>query len=184
MIISGQHLIERLAMVSPVHPGTLDVVREAMNNGKIVVSPFPHTSKMLSSFSLTLEIGKIYEPQIPSTVSEICVDFSKPDTLEIADKGFRLYEKEKFYLHPGVHNFARVETKHFLGVPNDLLGQITLKKEFTAYGLTIIGGITYIQPGFMGRATLDIKNDGNRPIALSIGLPVFEMTFETLSSSL
>jgi len=182
LIISGNALLKRLAMVAPLRTDTLDVVKELMDKGQIVISPFPDISKILRAVSLTMEIGEIKEPKIPSTSQWICIDFSQLETLKEADKSFSPFKGEKFYLHPGVHNFARIETKQFLGIPNDLLGEITVKEEFRKYGLSLIGGINYLPPRFMGRVTADITNSGNRPIVLSVGLPIFEARFHLLSS--
>lgn len=159
-------------------------IKELIDRGRIVIEPFPEIGrrKIARAVSLPLEIGEIQEPQIPVTSKWICVDFSQPETLKEADRSFRPFEKEKFYLHPGVHNFARVETKQFLGISNDLLGEITVKEEFRKYGLALIGGVNYLPPGFMGTVTVDIINSGNRPIVLSLGLPIFEVRFQLLSS--
>ena len=169
-------------MVAPLRTDTLETVKELMNKGQIVISPFPDISKILGATSLIMEIGEIREPEIPSTSKWICIDFSQVETLKEADRSFRPFKGEKLYLHPGVYNFVRAETKQFLGVPNDLLGEITIKEEFRKYGLALIGGVNYLPPRFMGTVTADIINSGNRPIVLSVGLPIFEIRFHLLSS--
>jgi dCTP deaminase len=179
VILSGKALLKRLNEVVPVSPFGWAELKRAINEGKIVISP---PTSEISSTSLTLEIGKIQEPLIPSTSKWICVDFSQPETLKEADRSFRMFNREKFYLHPGVHNFARITTKQFVGIPNDLLGFISVKEEFKKYGLGLIGGISIIPPGFMGEIELDIINSGNRPIVLSLGLPLFQLVFELLSN--
>jgi deoxycytidine triphosphate deaminase len=182
VILSGKAILKRLTAVAPIStPSGVARVKEAIDEGKIVISPFPDISEIPST-SLTLEIGKIQEPLIPSTSKWICVDFSQPETRKEADRSFRMFTAEKFYLHPGVHNFARVTTKQFIGIPNDLLGLIAVKEEFKKYGLGLIGGISIVSPGFMGEIELDIINSGNRPIVLSLGLPLFQLVFELLSN--
>jgi len=179
VIFSGNALLKRLAM-----PPRSREIKELIDRGQIVIEPFPKIGreKIARVASLPLEIGEIREPEIPSTSKWICIDFSQEETLKEADRSFRPFKGEKFYLHPGVHNFARAETKQFLGIPNDLLGEITVKEEFRKYGLAIIGGVNYVPPRFMGTVTADITNSGNRPIVLSVGLPIFEARFHLLSS--
>jgi deoxycytidine triphosphate deaminase len=182
VILSGKAILKRLAMVAPIStPPGLARVKEVIDEGKIVISPFPDISKIPST-SLTLEIGKIQEPLIPSTSKWTSVDFSQPETLKEADRGFRMFTEEKFYLRPGAYNFARVTTKQFIGIPNDLSGLIAVKEEFRKYGLGLIGGNSIIPPGFMGEIELDIINSGNRSIVLSLGLPLFQLVFELLSN--
>ena len=179
MILSGSALLKRLAM-----PPRSREIKELIDRGQIVIAPFPNIEreKIAKATSLHLEIGEIQVPLIPSTSKWICIDFSQVETLKEADKSFRPFEGEKCYFHPGVHNFARVKTKQFLGIPNDLLGEVTVKEEFRRYGLALIGGVNYVPTRFMGTVTADIINSGNRPIVLSVGLPIFEIRFHLLSS--
>jgi len=179
VIFSGNALLKRLAM-----PPRSREIKELINKGLIVIEPFPKIGrkKIAKATALPLEIGEIQEPEIPSTSQWICIDFSQVETLKEAEKSFRLFKGEKFYLHPGVHNFARIEAKQFLGIPNDLIGEITIKEEFRKYGLVLTGGINYLPPRFMGTVTADLINSGNRPIVLSVGLPIFEARFHLLSS--
>lgn len=177
VIISGKDLVERLAMVAPLSPEGLDRVSELINEGKIVISPFPDISGILKVFSLDFEIGKIKIPESPGMFKEICVDFSRPETLK---ENFEIYDKEKIFLHP--KDFLRIETRQFLGIPTNLLAQVTIKRELAKYGLGIIGEPVYLSPGFIGRVEVDVNNHGNRPIALSQGLAIFQVMFEQLTS--
>jgi len=180
VILSGKEISKRLAMVVPVDtPAGLERIRELINEGKIVISPFPNISKILEAVFLDLEIGKIKIPESPGILKEICVDFSQPESLK---ERFEIYDKEKVFLHPNPREFLRIETRQFLGIPTDLLTQVTIRREFTKYGLEIIGEPVYLSPGFIGRLELNIKNCGNRPIALFHGLPIFQAMFELLSS--
>lgn len=163
-------------------------IQRLLNKGKIIIAEMHHDitsgswfnpEKLLGPCSLTLEIGKMKIPENPSTRSEICVDFSQPKSLK---EKFEISSEEKIFLHPSPRTFLRIETKQLLGIPTDLIAQVTIKKEFARYGLEIIGGTIFLKPGFIGRVALNVKNSGNRPIALSPGLPIFQARFELLSS--
>ena len=182
MILSGKEILERLTMVAPVStPAGLERVKELINEGKVVISPFPDISKMLEVLSLELEIGKIKIPESPGFLKEICIDFSRPETLK---EKFEISDKEQVFLHPNPRDFLRVETRQFLGIPADLVAQIGIGSKFATHGLEIIGEPAYLLPGFVGKVDLNIKNSGNRPIVLSPGLPIFQLVFELLSSPL
>ena len=160
--------------------GSREEIKKALSHGKIVIDrPIPQIRKMLGPYFLTLTIGKIKIPKNPSMRSEICVDFTQPKTLE---EKFETPDKEKVFLHPNPRTFLRVETKQLLGIPTDLIAQVTIPRKFTRHGLEPIGGTEFLEPGFIDRVVVDVKNSGNRPIALSFGLPAFKVTFKLLSS--
>jgi len=162
---------------------------KALSNGRIIIAEesdrehiperWYNPKKLLGPYFLNLEIGKIKIPESPGMLKEICIDFSQPESLK---ERFEIYDKERVFLHPNLREFLRIETRQFLGIPTDLVAQVTIKREFARYGLEIIGEPVFLQPGFIGRIELNIRNCGNRPIALFLGLPIFQAMFELLSS--
>jgi deoxycytidine triphosphate deaminase len=178
VIFSGREILKRVTVITQ---DDFVKAKQLLKEGKIIVYPFPDTNKISKGISLELEIGKIKIPESPGFLKEICIDFTRSETLE---EKFEISDKEKVFLHPNPRDFLRVETRQFLGIPADLVAQIVIGSKFATYGLEIIGEPAYLLPGFIGKVELNIKNSGNRPIALSPGLPIFQVIFELLSSPL
>lgn len=179
MIFSKKNILDRLTTIEELKSQEIEI-EDVLRKGKIIFDPF--LKILLGSYFLSLEIGKIQIPEDPGASPVQYVDFSKPEILKEIDREFRLPSKEEVFLHTNPKDFLRIETRQFLGIPTDLIAQVTLEKEFMRYGLEIIGGAVLLEPGFVGKVVVDVKNSGNRPIAIVLGLPVFQVTFELLSS--
>jgi len=179
LIFSKKNILDRLTTIEELKSQEIEI-EDALRSGKIVVDqPVPKIREILGPYFLVLPIGKIEIPENPSIRSEICVDFTQPKTL---GEKFETFNQEKVFLHPNPRTFLRITAKRLLGIPTDLIGQVTIKREFAKYGLGIIGGTILLEPGFIGRAIADVKNFGNRPMTLTLELPIFQLTFQLLSS--
>lgn len=71
---------------------------------------------------------------------------------------------EKFELHPG--DFVLALTHETVSVPNHLIGLIEGRSTYARVGLTMHQTAPWIQPGWSGQITLEIRNSGPLIIAL------------------
>lgn len=94
----------------------------------------------------------------------------KPDLIE--DYG---YEME-----PG--EFLLATTVERVHIPTDLVAQVNGKSSWARQGLIVHTTAGFIDPGFKGQITLELKNLSRKPIQLTAGAPICQLVFYRLSS--
>lgn len=85
-----------------------------------------------------------------------------------------------YTLHPG--QFCLASTAERVEVPDDLVARVEGKSSIGRLGLLIHATAGYIDPGFKGKITLEMFNLINRPIVLTAGKSVCQISFLRLSS--
>ncbi len=90
---------------------------------------------------------------------------------------------EKFELHPG--DFVLALTHETVSIPNHLIGLVEGRSTYARVGLTMHQTAPWIQPGWTGQITLEIRNSGPLTIALQplLDRPC-QLTFFNLSKAL
>lgn len=100
------------------------------------------------------------------------------------EEGFTEYGQnhsvETWWLEPG--EFALGSTVETLVVPSHLCAQVNGKSSLGRLGLLVHATAGFIDPGFQGQVTLELKNLSNRTIALHKLMPVAQLVFHRLSS--
>lgn len=95
------------------------------------------------------------------------------------------HEKKKiitsnFQLKPG--QFILATTLEYVEIPDWLAGQVDGKSTLGRQGVMVHVTAGFIDPGFKGRITLEIKNIGYETIALTAGMKVCQLILHKLSS--
>lgn len=101
-------------------------------------------------------------------------------------KGVRLGDKmeyhryeikngDEFCLMPG--QFALATTKEVFNIPSTMAAYVQGRSSIGRAGLTVQNA-GYVDPGFHGAITLELKNETCNPIYLRPGYPVAQMIFE------
>ena len=90
---------------------------------------------------------------------------------------------EKFDLHPG--EFVLALTYETITMPNHLIGLVEGRSTYARVGLSMHQTAPWIQPGWSGQITLEIRNSGPLTISLQplLDKPC-QLTFFKLSSAL
>jgi len=90
---------------------------------------------------------------------------------------------EKFELHPG--EFVLALTHERITMPNHLIGLVEGRSTYARVGLSMHQTAPWIQPGWSGQITLEIRNSGPLTISLQplLDKPC-QLTFFKLSSAL
>lgn len=90
---------------------------------------------------------------------------------------------EKFDLHPG--EFVLALTHERITMPNHLIGLVEGRSTYARVGLSMHQTAPWIQPGWSGQITLEIRNSGPLTISLQplLDKPC-QLTFFKLSSAL
>ena len=87
---------------------------------------------------------------------------------------------EPFILQP--REFALAITEETLELDDDVLGRLEGRSSLGRIGIIVHGTAGLFDPGWRGKATLELSNLGIMPVALYSGMRVCSFTFEQLSS--
>jgi dCTP deaminase len=87
---------------------------------------------------------------------------------------------EPFVLHP--RGFCLAITQESLELSDDVLGRLEGRSSLGRIGIIVHGTAGLFDPGWAGRATLELSNLSPMPVALYPGMRICSFTFEQLSS--
>lgn len=148
-----------------------------------------------------LALGKIrIAPELPSEQFGSCsVDFrlgaefsvfehSRYPYIDVREKGaiqdimrsIHVKPGEPFILQP--REFALAITEETLELDDDVLGRLEGRSSLGRIGIIVHGTAGLFDPGWRGKATLELSNLGIMPVALYPGMRICSFTFEQLSS--
>ena len=85
-----------------------------------------------------------------------------------------------FTLKPG--QFVLGQTIEWVEIPVDLVARIEGKSSIGRLGLSVHITAGFVDPGFSGKLTLELKNDSEGWIVLHPGLSIGQVSFDRLSS--
>jgi dCTP deaminase len=148
-----------------------------------------------------LALGKIrIIPELPPEQFGSCsVDFrlsnefsvfehSRHAYIDVHEKGaiqdimrtIHVKPEEPFILQP--REFALAITEETLELDDDILGRLEGRSSLGRIGIIVHGTAGLFDPGWRGKATLELSNLGIMPVALYPGMRICSFTFEQLSS--
>lgn len=148
-----------------------------------------------------LALGKIrISPELPADQFGSCsVDFrlgtefsvfehSRHPYIDVREKGaiqdimrtISIKPGEPFILQP--REFALAITEETLDLDDDVLGRLEGRSSLGRIGIIVHGTAGLFDPGWRGKATLELSNLGIMPVALYAGMRICSFTFEQLSS--
>lgn len=81
-------------------------------------------------------------------------------------------------LDPG--DFVLGSTNEYIRLPNDVAARFEGKSTLGRYGLTTHITAGFIDPGFEGNITLEIRNDNNVPLTITSGMLIGQLCFYQL----
>lgn len=87
---------------------------------------------------------------------------------------------ESFILQP--REFVLAITEETLELDDDVLGRLEGRSSLGRIGIIVHGTAGLFDPGWSGKATLELSNLGRMPVALYPGMRICSFTFEQLSS--
>src|SRR5258707_4553757 len=87
---------------------------------------------------------------------------------------------EPFILQP--REFALAITEETLELDDDVLGRLEGRSSLSRIGIIVHGTAGLFDPGWTGKATLELSNLSRMPVALYPGMRICSFTFEQLSS--
>src|SRR5881398_1085833 len=116
-------------------------------------------------------------------------EYSRHPYIDLKDKGsiqdimrkVVVPEGEPFVLQP--RDFVLAITEETLDLSNDILGRLEGRSSLGRIGIIVHGTAGLFDPGWRGKATLELSNLGIMPVALYPGMRICSFTFEQLSSA-
>ncbi len=153
-------------------------IKEHLKSGKIIINPLTNPEVQIQPSSVDLRIGREFKGF--RIIRKPCIDPMDQNDLDSYMESFYIDEGEPFIIHPG--EFALATTYETIKLPHDLVARVEGRSSMGRLGVTMHVTAGYIDPGFMGKITLEISNIGKMPVALYTGQRVCQIVFETMTS--
>jgi dCTP deaminase len=153
-------------------------IQTAIEEGRVRISPVPDFSKQLGPCSLDLHLGNTMKVFKPSPYPYL--DLKRKIDMEDLMEEIIVEEGGPFILQP--NDFALALTKEDFQLPNDLMGRLDGRSSLGRLGLVVHSTAARFDPGWSGKAVMELGNLGVMPVILYEGMRICALTFETLSS--
>lgn len=154
-------------------------IKKYLREGKIKVIPKPNFKEQLGPCSLDLHLGNTFKVFKHTECPFIDLKNHKM-TLEKIMTQIKISGKKPLILRPG--DFVLAITQENFELPPDIMVRLDGRSSLGRLGLVVHSTAARFDPGWRGRALMEIGNLGVIPIALYPGIRICSLTFETLSS--
>lgn len=152
-------------------------IRRYLKSGKIKITP-ELPSEQLGSCSVDFRLGN--EFSVFEHSRHAFIDLKERTAIQDLMRTITVPAGESFILQPG--EFALAITEETLELDDDVLGRLEGRSSLGRIGIIVHGTAGLFDPGWIGRATLELSNLGRMPVALYPGMRICSFTFEQLSS--
>jgi dCTP deaminase len=152
-------------------------IRRYLELGKIRVDP-PLPPEQFGSCSVDFRLGNTFSVFEHSRFPYI--DLRDRTAIQELMQEVVVKPGEPFILQP--HEFVLAITEEHLEIDDDVLGRLEGRSSLGRIGIIVHGTAGLFDPGWRGKATLELSNLGRMPVALYPGMRICSMTFEPLSS--
>ena len=152
-------------------------IHRYIGQGKIRVSP-ELPPEQFGSCSIDLRLGS--EFSIFEHSRHPYIDVREKTAIQDLMRTVIVKPGEPFVLQP--REFALAITEETLELDDDVLGRLEGRSSLGRIGIIVHGTAGLFDPGWRGKATLELSNLGIMPVALYPGMRICSFTFEQLSS--
>ena len=152
-------------------------IKRYLAEGKIRVSP-ELPPEQFGSCSVDFRLGD--EFSVFDHSRHAFIDLRHPTSIQELMTSVRVKAGESFILQP--REFALAITEEHLELDDDVLGRLEGRSSLGRIGIIVHGTAGLFDPGWRGKATLELSNLGRMPVALYPGMRICSMTFEQLST--
>lgn len=153
-------------------------IKKYIEQGKIKITPEPDFEEQLGPCSLDLHLGNVFKVFKHSEFPYIDLKAKTP-IAEIMQE-IKIEDDKPLILQP--RDFILAITKEDFSLPLDLMARLDGRSSLGRLGVVVHSTAARFDPGWQGRATMEIGNLGIMPVALYPGMRICALTFETLSS--
>jgi dCTP deaminase len=152
-------------------------IRRYIDEGKIKISP-PLPPEQWGSCSVDFRLGN--EFSVFEHSRNAFIDLKESRSIQDLMRTITVANGEPFILQP--REFALAITEEILELDDDVLGRLEGRSSLGRIGIIVHGTAGLFDPGWTGKATLELSNLGRMPVALYPGMRICSFTFEQLSS--
>lgn len=152
-------------------------IRRYMEEGKIRISP-PLPPEQFGSCSIDLRLGREFNVFEHSRFPYI--DLADQAGLSGIMRKVTVEPGEPFILQP--REFVLAITEETLELDDDVLARLEGRSSLGRIGIIVHGTAGLFDPGWSGKATLELSNLGRMPVALYPGMRICSFTFEQVST--
>jgi dCTP deaminase len=149
-------------------------IREEIESGRLVIDPWEE--RFLQPASVDLRLGREFRVFRNYRLPYIDVKTEMEGLTELIS----IDDVVPFILHPD--EFVLAVTHERVEVPDDLVGRLDGKSSLGRLGLIVHSTAGFVDPGFKGRLTLELRNISNLPITLYYDMPVSQISFVRLTT--
>lgn len=153
-------------------------IKKYLDERRIIIKPSPDLAKQLGPASLDIRLGN--EFKIFNHSKKAYVDPMDSKTFEGLTDLVKIENGQYFVFQPG--QFILAVTLEEVSIPDDIGARIEGRSSWGRLGVIIHSTAGYVDPGFSGRMTLEMKNIGMLPVFLRPGARICQLAFEKLSS--
>ena len=152
-------------------------IRNYLAQGRIKISP-DLPPEQFGSCSVDFRLG--HEFNVFEHSRNAYIDLRENKGIEGLMKSVIVPSGESFILQP--REFVLAITEETLELDADVLGRLEGRSSLGRIGIIVHGTAGLFDPGWAGKATLELSNLGRMPVALYPGMRVCSFTFEQLST--
>src|ERR1700682_3328089 len=145
--------------------------------GKIKITP-ELPPEQFGSCSVDFRLGNAFN--VFEHSRHAFIDLRNKKGIEDLMKPVIVADGEAFILQP--REFVLAITEESLELDDDVLGRLEGRSSLGRIGIIVHGTAGLFDPGWRGKATLELSNLGRMPVALYPGMRICSFTFEQLSS--
>ena len=154
-------------------------IKKYVQEGKIDISPQPDFKKQLGSCSLDLHLGSVFKSfkssKYPYLDLKQNINFEElMEEIQVEEDG------GAFILQP--KSFVLAMTRESFRLPDDLMARLDGRSSLGRLGVVVHSTAARFDPGWEGKAVMELGNLGIMPVVLYSGMRICALTFETLSS--
>lgn len=135
-------------------------------------------------------LRRIIIDPLPEIIQPASVDLSLASKLKMLDDGLNVLSVDRnpryrdieidddgYRLMPGC--FVLGSTQERIEVPHDVVARVEGKSSLGRLGLMVHVTAGFIDPGFRGNITLELKNLNTSPILLTVGMLISQLCFQS-----
>lgn len=154
-------------------------IKKYIKEGKIEIKPKPNFEKQLGPCSLDLHLGNVFKvfksSEYPYLDPKRKIDFEEiMEEIKVEDGG-------PFILQP--KSFVLTTTKEEFSLSDDIMARLDGRSSLARLGVVVHLTSARFDPGWQGKAVIELGNMGNLPVVLYAGVTrICALTFETLST--
>src|SRR6185437_6668208 len=152
-------------------------IKRYLAEGKIKIAP-ELPPEQFGSCSVDFRLGN--EFNVFEHSRHAYIDLKNKRGIEDLMKSVIVPDDESFILQP--REFVLAITQEKLELDDDVLGRLEGRSSLGRIGIIVHGTAGLFDPGWSGKATLELSNLSRMPVALYPGMKICSFTFEQLSS--